>query len=376
MGSNSLARPNRFEINLGAIAHNVREVRRLIGDSTRIVTALKADAYGFGLEAVARTVVANGADVVSVADLSDAVALRHQGIETPILLYPGNPPEPAAVAAFETHDLMPTIFDLDSAKTYSAGASRTIRVFVKLDVGLERFGITTPGAPELIKQMSVLPNLEIHGLYAHIDVPGKAGADDYINWQFESFARVCAALESSGLEVPVKMVASSAVLGFSTAMSLGAVDPGHMLFGLLPPGPRVVEVKLRPAFHALKSRLIHTRVIERSEFTAMAPFPLRDGMRFGIIPIGLRDGMASINAGRVLVRGVSVPLLGSVSLEHTRLDLTDAPAAGVGDEVVLIGTQGAVSIDALEVIEHQGFGVKAELALAVRESVPRIYIDV
>lgn len=89
MRVHSLTRPNRFEVDLGAIAHNVREVRRLVGDSTRIVSALKANAYGFGLGPVAETVVASGGDVISVADMSDAVFLRERGIQTPLIALSG-----------------------------------------------------------------------------------------------------------------------------------------------------------------------------------------------------------------------------------------------------------------------------------------------
>ena len=374
MSTSSLTRPNRFEVDLGAIAHNVREVRRLVGDSTRIVCALKADAYGFGLGPVAETVVANGGDLISVADMSDAVFLRDHGIQIPILLYPGNLPEADTVAAIEAHRLMPTIFDRESARFYSSNAHGAVRVFVKVDVGLERFGIPAPQAVEFVKEVCALPNLEVRGVYAHVDVPDAPGSDEYINWQFETYTEVCQELEDTGFEIPIKMVASSAVLGFSPVMSLSAVDPGHMLFGLLPPGPRTVDVELHPALHALKSRLIHTRKLDRKEFVEMMSFPVREDMRFGVIPIGLRDGMASINGGRVLLRGRSVPILGPISLEHTRVDLTDVPDAQVGDEVVLIGTQGGDTISAEEVRERQGFGVKAELVLAIRESVPRVYV--
>ena len=374
LATDSLSRPNRFEIDLGAISHNVGEVRRLVGGSTQIIAALKANAYGFGLVEVAETAVSSGVDAIAVADLSDAVLLRERGIRAPILLYAGNSTNPQTVAAVQAHDLMPTIFDIESARVYSSQANRTIRAFVKVDVGLERLGIETPAAAAFIKVVRELPNLEVHGVYAHVDVPEAEGAERYINWQFERYSRVCGELEGEGIRIPVKMVASSAVLGFSPTMSLSAVDPGHMLFGLLPPGPRAVEIDLRPAFHALRSCLIHTRAIERTEFIDMAAFPIREGMRFGIIPIGLRDGMGSISCGRVLVRGESVPVLGSPSLEHTRVDLTDVPTARVGDEVVLVGAQGENMIGVDEVGARQGFTVKAQMALAVRESVPRIYI--
>ena len=275
MSTSSLTRPNRFEVDLGAIAHNVREVRRLVVTRHELSAALKADAYGFGLGPVAETVVANGGDLISVADMSDAVFLRDHGIQIPILLYPGNLPEADTVAAIEAHRLMPTIFDRESARFYSSNAHGAVRVLVKVDVGLERFGIPAPQAVEFVKEVCALPNLEVRGVYAHVDVPDAPGSDEYINWQFETYTEVCQELEDTGFEIPIKMVASSAVLGFSPVMSLSAVDPGHMLFGLLPPGPRTVDVELHPALHALKSRLIHTRKLDRKEFVEMMSFPVR-----------------------------------------------------------------------------------------------------
>ena len=122
-----------------------------------------------------------------------------------------------------------------------------------------------------------------------------------------------------------------------------------MLFGLTPPGPLNVGADLQPAFHSLTSRIIHAREIERERFLDLAPFPLRAGMRFGVIPIGLRDGMAALHCGEVLVGGRRAAILGPLSLEHTRVDLSGTPEAKVGDEVVIIGRQGDGAIDPDEV---------------------------
>ncbi|MBV9521519.1 MAG: hypothetical protein JO010_01920, partial [Alphaproteobacteria bacterium] len=123
----------------------------------------------------------------------------------------------------------------------------------------------------------------------------------------------------------------------------------------------------------LSSRLIHLRVIERSAFLAQAPFPVRTGMRMGIIPIGSADGMAQLHCGEVLVRGRRAPLLGNPSLEHTRIDLSQVPDAQTGDEIVIIGAQGAASITPDEVVAYQKHARIADLAMAIRPSIPRRY---
>jgi alanine racemase len=131
---------------------------------------------------------------------------------------------------------------------------------------------------------------------------------------------------------------------------------------------------LRPAFHALKSRLIEAKELTpRERFANVAPFPIARGMRLGVIPIGMGDGFHRLNAGRVLVRGRSVPILARPSLEHTRVDLTTVPDAAVGDEVVLIGRQGAESITSDEVAKQNGLD-PLTLALTIGPRVARVYL--
>lgn len=373
MDASTPHRPNRFEIDLGAIAHNLSQVRALVGSAVQIVTALKADAYGFGLLPVANTVVAGGADAIAVADLADAAALRADGIEVPILLYAGHLIDATTVNAIERHRVMPTLFDVRSAEALAALVRAPVPVFVKIDVGLERLGVIPQQADALISRILELPNLTLRGVYTHVDVPESPQAEAYVAWQLERYAGTCAALQARGVDIPMKMAASSAVLRCSPVSSFDAVDPGHLLFGLTPPGPVEVELDLRPALVALTSQLIHVRALQRTEFTDLAPFPVTPGMRFGVMPIGLRDGMASLTCGEVLVRGQRAPILGAVSLEHTRIDLSAIPEAEVGDEVVIIGRQGSGEIAPQEIIDRQGFGVQAALGLAVRSSVPRSY---
>ena len=374
MSRTILPRPNLFEIDLSAIEHNISEVRRVVGVDTLIIAALKGNGYGFGLTEVANVVVSHGCNAIAVADLADAANLRNQGIELPILLYAGHVTDASTVAAVEENNVMPTIHDNIVADTYSSLAKTNIRAFVKIDIGLERLGVDPLDAVHLIKHICELPNLEIHGLYTHVDVPEQGDVPSYISWQLDRYFRVCNQLEELNIHIPIKLVSSSAVLRYTSEFKLNAVDPGHILFGLTPPGPSTSDMNLRPAFHALKSHLIHTKEVARQEYREMVPFELRDGLRIGIIPVGLRDGMASLTCGHVLVRGRRVPILGSFSLEHTRIDLTDVPDAAIGDEVVIIGEQDGNVIEQNEVLTHQNIGVKAALALNVGQGIPRSYM--
>jgi alanine racemase len=180
------------------------------------------------------------------------------------------------------------------------------------------------------------------------------------------------ALAAQGVPVPVRLAASSPlVLGYPDTY-LNAVDPGRMLYGMN--RDDAATGSLRPAFHALKSRLVEVKnLTQRGRFADAAPFPIARGMRLGVIPIGMGDGFHRLNAGRVLVRGESVPILARPSLEHTRVDLTTVPDAAVGDEVVLIGRQGAQAITPDEVAKHNGLD-PLSLAFTIGSRVARVYL--
>src|SRR5436309_630609 len=245
-----LLRPTWFEIDLDAARDNLRAIRRRAGPGRKIVAGVKADAYGFGSLAMGRAFAAHGADALGVADLADGVRLRDAGLTLPILMYPNALPEAAddAIGA----DLIPTLTDLDAARAYDDAAARRARpadVFVKVDVGLERLGVPADQAVKLVLAIRDLAGLRLAGLCTHLHVP--TGADPaYVEWQFGRFTAVLDALAAQGVDVPIRLAASSPlVLGFPSTY-LNAVDPGRMLYGYGPEagagpvvvGPRVARV--------------------------------------------------------------------------------------------------------------------------------------
>src|SRR6266700_3293758 len=253
-----LLRPTWFEIDVDAAVDNLRAVRRLVGPGRKIVAVVKADAYGFGSLEMGRAFAAHGADALGVADLADGVRLRDAGLTLPILMYPNALPEAAddVIGA----DLIPTLTDLDAARAYDDAAARRARpadVFVKVDVGLERLGVPADQAVKLALAIRDLAGLRLAGLCTHLHVP--TGADPaYVEWQFGRFTAELDALATQGVDVPIRLAASSPlVLGFPSTY-LNAVDPGRMLYGY---GHEAVAgpVVLRPTFRAFKSRLVEVK---------------------------------------------------------------------------------------------------------------------
>jgi alanine racemase len=341
-------RPSWLEIDLDAARENLAHVRGLIGPERRLFAVVKADGYGFGAEAMGRTFLEAGADALAVADGGEGVRLRDRGVTAPILVYPSGLPE--AMAELVARGLTPTVTDLPGAGAVAAAAPPTGHgAFVKVDVGLERLGVPAEAAVKLILAMLQLPRFRLAGICAH---PHAYAGDEpgYVDWQLSRFTAVLDELAAQGVEVPVRLLASTALVLRHPHTYLNAVDPGRMLYGIALEGDGPRAAPLRPVLHALKSRLVEAKDIQpRERFAAQAPFPVTAPMRLGVIPLGSADGLGQLHAGRVLVRGRSAAVLGAPSLEHTRIDLSDVPEARVGDEVVVIGRQGDVEIQPAEV---------------------------
>ena len=369
------ARPNWVEVDGTAMAHNVRALRRLAGSDVKVFAALKGNACGFGVAEAARVIAAAGADALTTVDLGDAIRIRKHGVRLPLLLYGGNLPTAEAVRAVLDYDLTPTFHDRYSAEGFLRLADAPLRAFVEVNVGGERLGVDPGNVLSFVQWLAGFPRLEIAGIYAHMQVPASDMAEKIVHWQFDRFQSVLGELDAAGIEIPVHMTASSKTLVLVKGMYLNAIDPGHLVFGLDTGGVAKVRVDVRSALVALKSRLISVRAFTRSEFLDHAPFPLREGLRFGVIPLGSSDGLKSLHGGKVLVRGRRVDLLGSPSAEHARVDLTDVPDAEVGDEVVIIGRQGHEVISLEDVQRHQG-GVRAsDITRRIPVSIPRRYLE-
>jgi alanine racemase len=362
-------RPTTMVVDLAAAAANVRAVRQMVGAGRKIFAVVKADGYGHGAFELGAAFLAHGADALGVADLAEGIRLRQRGITAPILVYPNALPEAAPDAL--AHALTPTLVDLDGAQAYARAATGPCDVFVKVDVGLERLGVPAEQAVKVIAAMLELPHLRLAGICAHPHAPG--GADTgYAEWQLGRFTAVVDELGARGVRVPIRLLAASPFVLRFPQTYLNAVDPGRMLYGITLPG-ETPPVPLRPTLRALVTRVIALKeIVPRERFAELAPFPVTAPLRLGVIPMGSADGLNGLHAGRVLVRGHAVPILGGPSLEHTRLDLTAVPEARVGDEVVVIGRQGDAEISVAEVARHHGLGPH-HVATGVGPRVVRVY---
>jgi alanine racemase len=344
------------EVDLDAVAHNVRRIIEFTGPSVRLYAALKGDGYGHGCVEVARAVVDAGGHGLAFANLYECIQIREAGVAAPILLYAGTPPYLAETIV--RYGITPTVTDFQAAAELSPRVPDGFGVFFKVDTGLDRAGVYAEDALAAIQAIAQLPNIRLEGVYTHFH--SGSGSDEYARWQFARFAHFVKQLDETGLRVPVRLAASSPFIAMHPEMHLNAIDPGQLIFGL-PVGLEAQgTLDLVPALQAVKTCIVQIREpMERGQFVEEALFDAARAKRFGLLPLGWGDGLHAGygNGGPALVGGKRTTVLGPVHYEHSRVDLTSHPDARVGDEVVLMGCQGAERIGIDEVARHCGLQV-------------------
>ena len=369
-------RPTWLEVDLGAIAHNVRRLKEFAGEA-QLMISLKADAYGHGAIQVAQTALLNGATWLGVACLSEGLALRQAGIRAPILILGYTPAWQARDVL--RHDLTATVFDLDVARAFSRAAlalDRPACVHVKVDTGMGRLGVFPDQAVTFIRTLRQLPGLIIEGIFTHLSV-----ADGTSDWeraycadQLAAFDRVLTDLAAANIHVPLVHAENSAALlkddGPSTIddrpstivhrpssivhRPYSLVRPGIAVYGL-DPSPQVpCPSDFRPAL-AWKTQVAQVKELPPGSFVGYgATYRTSGHERIAVIPVGYADGFrrGPHHWGEVLVRGRRAPIAGRVCMDQTMINVTDIPDVRQGDEVVLIGRQGDNRISAEEVAER------------------------
>ena len=220
------------EIDLDAIAHNTREIKKLTGNRVEMMGVVKADAYGHGVLEVVRTLLDNGVAQLAVSMLDEAIQIRKMGIDVPILVLSYT--DPARADEIVLNRVTQTVFSMDLAQALSAAAVRLgkdVKIHVKVDTGMTRVGFM-PGysAVKNIMEIAKMPGIILEGIFTHF-----ASADEsdssYTIMQFERFMSLCTELARVGIHIPVKHVCNSAAILQYPEMYLDVVRPGVILYG-------------------------------------------------------------------------------------------------------------------------------------------------
>ena len=366
-------RPTWVEIDLEAVAHNVRRLVEIVGPGVEVMAVLKADGYGHGAIKVARTALNNGAQWLGVACLGEAIALRQSGITAPILVLGYTPAWQARDAVL--HDVTVTLFALDTAQALARAAAslgRSASCHLKVDTGMGRLGLLPGDVVPLAQVLSTLPLLHVDGIFTHL-----ASADEldlsYALHQLSLFEAVLADLRQANLLPRCIHAANSAALLRLPQSRYNLVRPGIALYGLNPASTAPCPADF---WHALSFKCQIAQIKELPPGSAVSygcAFITQRPSRVAVIPVGYADGFrrGPRNWGYVLVGGQRAPIVGRVCMDQTMIDVTDIPSVSQGDEVVLIGSQGQETLTVDQVADQLGT-INYEVVAEILARVPRL----
>lgn len=377
-------RPTRAEVNLANLRHNLRVLERTIADTTptppQIWGVLKADAYGHGAPAVARTLERAGVAGICVALLEEAVELREAGIRIPILVMGGYyGPRRDGLEEIVARQLLPVVYDAAHIERLATMARfegwGRLGVHVKVDTGMGRLGAGPAELPEVLSALARFPEVRMDGLMTHLACADADDLEDTAD-QLARFAEMERQTHAAGLSPRVRHAANSAAMLRMPASRLDMVRPGLALFGLEPRAG--VAPDLRPVMR-VRSEVVALRTVEVGQRIGYGhTWEATRRSVVATVPMGYADGLSRSlsNRGSALVRGARAPIAGAVSMDLTMIDVTDVPGAQVGDEVVFLGTQegplGRETITATEIAELSGT-IPWEVLTSISRRVPRFY---
>ncbi len=366
-------RPYRswVEISKARIAANYSAVQAVVGPAVEVMGVVKADAYGHGAVEVSRVLVAAGARWLAVSSVEEGIALRRAGIEARILVMGGYFSD--ELGALDEHALTPVVHDLADLPTLR---ERAVRFHLKIDSGMNRMG--TPASAGGIAAALLLPGTQCEGLMTHF-----SSAADYSSLQterqIEHFSAVCAALLQIGpLPRYLHLSSTNAIAYGRREAWQNMVRPGHAIYGYVSPAKggspaRVLDVK--PALEWKTKIALIKEVPEGMPIGYGGTFRAPRLMRIGVLSVGYADGFPHrlSNKGKVIAAGRFAPVVGTVSMDLTTVDLTNAPSLKAGDTVTLLGREGDTSLDAQQIAKLAGT-ISYSVLCGIGARVKRVYV--
>ena len=365
------------QIDLSGIVHNGAIVKNKFKNK-KIMSVLKADAYGYGIEGVIPA-YETFTDWYAVATVEEGLQIRRQS-QKPILVFGPVPTKQMVTAA--KNGLTLTVGSTDYAERLSNQlrmAEITCECHLKIDTGLNRSGIrwrSDNDAIEKIKYIYSLPNLNFTGTYTHFAC-GEGQLDwekDFTQLQFNRFIQACDTLINNRFNIGLRHCCSTGGSLVHPEYQLDMVRLGMMPLGMSYSDESVEELGLH---HVLKwvSFIAQISDIERGEAISYGcTFHAEKDMRIAMVTCGYADGYRRVysNKSYVLINGKCVPVIGRVAMDYLLIDITDIPNAQIGDEVILLGTDGINTISAQK-LSVFGESVSGEVTCNISKRVPRIY---
>ncbi len=314
-------RVTRVEIDLDNVIHNLKAIRKKIGKGIKVLAIVKADAYGHGAIEVSKMLVKNGVDMLGVAFPKEAIELRENNINIPILIL--NPILQEHIEYVLEYSLGITVCNLNVAKEVSKISKRNhynTRVHVEVDTGMGGAGIRPDKALSFIKDLLLIENLTVEGIFTHFH---SAEEEDksFSHEQIKIFKDVLKKLEDEEIHIPLVHAANSAAVLDIPDSYFNMVRPGLILYGVFPSNYVSKSIKLKPVM-SFKTRIINLKHLDPGSTIGYGrTFKILKPTNVATIPVGYKDGFSRYlsNLGKVLIDGKRASIIGRVCMDRCSL---------------------------------------------------------
>ena len=371
-----IMRPVWAEIDLDAIKFNIENIKK-ISEEREVVAVVKADAYGHGAVDIIPTLLENGASRLAVAMISEALELRNNNIEAPIMIL-GYTPLEYGKELIE-NDIEQTVYDLDYAKRLSEIAKslgKKAKIHIAIDTGMGRIGFL-PGEEtvSIIEEIVNLKGIDTIGMFTHF-----ATADEedktYTYEQFNKIKSIIDALKEKKIEIPFKHVSNSGAIMDMPETFLEGVRAGIILYGYYPSDEVKKDNLPLKRVLTLKTRVSHVKELEKDMYISYGrTFKTSRKSIIATIPVGYADGYSRLLSGKakVIINGKAASVVGRICMDQCMVDVTDIGEVKVGDEVILLGEQDGVKYDADDMAKDMGT-INYEIICMLKQRIPRVYL--
>lgn len=366
------------EIDLASLDSNIKKIQDKIGDSVELIGVIKADGYGHGSIKVAEVLRANGIKKFAISDLSEALLLREYGFTEEIIMLGITPS--LYVDTIIAYNITPVICSLDVAEEYARAAVKRgtlVSGLVAIDTGMGRIGYRpdeTHAIPE-IKAMSQLEGFKIRGLITHFS-EADAADKTYSRMQEKQYHDFCKVLEAEGIDIPIKTLANSAAIMDLPETHCDAVRAGIIMYGLYPSDEvDHSQLDLTPVM-SVKASIVHLKEVPPGTSISYGrKFTTDRTSKIATLALGYADGYPRPYSpvGKVIVNGHYAPIAGNICMDQCMIDVTDVPEVKVGDEVIIMGSDGTHTILADDIAESTGT-INYEIICAFGQRLPKVYI--
>lgn len=362
-----------IEIDISALQHNIRQIKKLIQPKCRIMAILKSNGYGHGAYQIAKAALSVGVNFFGVATVEEGLDLRQKGITNPILLL--SQPPFSSIPLLLENNLTPTIITLDFAKELNLLSKEEVKYHLKIETGMNRIGLHYHEAVNFLKTISNLSNLKLEGIFTHFataDIPHNKETE----LQIERFNQAINSIRLEGIDPGIIHSANSAATILYPQSHFDMVRVGIILYGLHPSVSTKNKITLRPVM-SVKAKIAFLKEPQSFEGVGYGfTHKVSPNSQIGTLSVGYADGFHRIlsNKFEVLHKGRRVKQIGNICMDMMMIERTNGKLFSFGDDIVLVGKQNEEEITLDELAKLAGT-INHELVCSLGLRLEKLYVN-